>query len=429
MSQGVPTGLEGQIDSPNSFELLWDRYRRWVIGAVIAVVAAIGVKYLIEYFDRKATDSKWSAIAASTGLNKVYSSVGKMPSFYQDRWQLYFSSLQGQSVSALPAALEELDRGKLDSALADAKGDDELEPILLWFSGLKAVAERDYDTAESRLQSLKSGYPKHFLAQTSDAPPQWRPEVKDEDEDEKKPKPRRRKIDFEEPVAGSPVDRLLKAMNEDKAFRAAQTRLYTAVEPSSDKVATITLEDPAGNFSGTVKIRFFDKQAPKHVEAFIKAAQDESFFDNMRIHRIERPRADMPPGVDPMLLPSQLEFGLEVTKEEDDRTKWVETGDKVDETHVVDWEGADELSHYPGTLAAKPATDSKGKSQIERLVINGADVATRQDGSRVIFGRVIEGLDLIQRIIDEVEFPTESENESGAGAPSDDVRIKSIVIE
>ena len=99
----------------------------------------------------------------------------------------------------------------------------------------------------------------------------------------------------------------------------------------------------------------------------------------------------------------------------------------MEEDDRLDWEESPELSHFPGTIAAEASLD--GKSQIQRVVINGADVGASKDGSQVIFGRVVEGLDLIERIINEAEYRTEADNQNGRGIPSDDIKIGSITIE
>ena len=428
MSQGVPSGLEGHIDSPNSLELLWERYRKWVILAVVAVVVAIGVNYFLRYQSRAATDSKWSGVLNAAGLDTVYQDIAPRPDqsdqFAQYATGIYLQQLRTSPVGDLPEHLRNADGAALASALVEARGDEATEPLLLWYSGLHAGVSLEFDEAEKHLNELKSKFPKHFLCQSSEFPPQWIAEKKDEDEEKDEPKARK-DVEFEDPIAGSSVDRVLASLAAERDFRRENQRFFTAVEPTSKEFATITFEDPTGNFEGTVKLQFFDKQAPKHVEAFL-AAVKEGFYDGMHIHSVEREPGQKQVWYDPLTAPSALKFGLPVTQEEKDRSKWA-SPEPVEEDDRLDWEESPELSHFPGTIAAEASLD--GKSQIQRVVINGADVGASKDGSQVIFGRVVEGLDLIERIINEAEYRTEADNQNGRGIPSDDIKIGSITIE
>jgi hypothetical protein len=124
--------------------------------------------------------------------------------------------------------------------------------------------------------------------------------------------------------------------------------------------------------------------------------------------------------------PSELHLGLAITKTEDDRSKWTVVSSEVAEEHVVPWEDDGALSHFAGVVAAMPHTD--GKSQVERFVITGADVAQQWDGRRVIFARVVEGLPLVQRIISDAAFPSEQDERAGRGAPQDDIRVKAVTV-
>lgn len=424
MTQGVPSGLEGQIDSPSSLEMLWDKYKRLVLGGAIAVVAAIGVSYALEYMERRANDAKWSAIAERAGFASVYTDLP--PGSDQQNFDNFLAQQRRSDVIAgLAKDVGAVPQSEVDALVAEAKGDSDLEPVSLWVKGMHSFANEDFAGARAAFTDLQSRFKDHFLVRETEHPVQVQDDV-EVDEDEEDPKSRRRKPELEEPVAGSAVGMMLERVSAQEEFRTSQSRLYEPKVPTSDQVAVIEFEDPDGTFSGTVKIKFFTEHAPKHVAAFLKAVEDK-FWDGIKVHRVERKGTQPFLALrDPMTLPSEMHFGLPMTRDAL-RADW-STTEEVDESHVVEWEGSSALSHFPGSVAAI-ATPGGEDSQIERIAINAKDVAASKDGSRVIFGRVIEGLDLIERIVADVEFLAETDNQNGAGVPADDIVIKSITIE
>ncbi len=424
MSQGIPSGLEGQIDSPNSLELIWERYKRIVITIGLVIVAAIGAKYAIEYMDRQATNQKWSNMVSVAGLDSAYAELPAAPD--ANRLRFHFTQLRSRLLDNLEDDLKAVPLADLESRLADAKGDKSEEPLLMWVLAVRKLAEEDYEGAKSMLTALSSGYPKHFLCTESSYPIQWRKEIENEEED-KKPRRPNEAPELEPAVAGSVVAHLVAAIDGELAFRAANTRFYAPVEPDSEKVAILEFaDDDSDRFNGTLKIRFFEKHAPKHVAAFLKAAE-EGFYTDLRVHNVARKgTGEAQQNLSVMRIPSELKFGLPITKTDDDRSKWHNSSGQVDESREIDWED-NNLSHFPGTLSAELSTG--GKSQIERLILNAKDVALSSDGRRVIFGRVVEGLDFLERLIAEVEFQSETDDQIGRGVPADNIRIKSVTIQ
>jgi cyclophilin family peptidyl-prolyl cis-trans isomerase len=78
-------------------------------------------------------------------------------------------------------------------------------------------------------------------------------------------------------------------------------------------------------------------------------------------------------------------------------------------------------------IAAKPETE--GKSSGDRFYVNVNDGAAQSDGTRVIFGRVISGLDVVKQIVLDTPFSTENERRFGTGRPRDDIVIESVTIQ
>lgn len=427
MSQGLPTGLDGQIDSPNSLELLREKNKRFVIAIAALLVVALAINYVLRYLDRQATDAKWTNVASATGFESSYVDLPASPGPNPNQVQSHLFRLKRGLVTELDADLAEADAAELEKALSEHAGDATTEPLLMWVAAARQIADEDFEGAKKRLMQLKGSYPEHFLCKTTASPPQWRKQVEKDEDEGKKPNPRERP-EYEPAVSGSLVDRLIADIDAESAFRASHARFYDEVEPDSKETATIEFAcEDNPDFSGKVKVRFYSKQSPKHVEAFLKLVREGEFFTNQRVHNISREGSRAREfGMDLAMSPSELKFGLAITKDNEDRSTWTNTSADVGEPNVVDWEG-EGLSHFPGMLCAEPHKD--GKSQVERLVLTGRDVAATQDGGRVIFGKVVDGLDFLQSMIDLAEFPQETDEQMGRGIPSDNIRVKSITVE
>ncbi len=71
------------------------------------------------------------------------------------------------------------------------------------------------------------------------------------------------------------------------------------------------------------------------------------------------------------------------------------------------------------------AAEAEGKSSGERYWINVTDAASLYDGERVIVGRVVEGIDVLERIVSS-PFATDEEVRLGRGRPRENIRIEKI---
>ena len=81
------------------------------------------------------------------------------------------------------------------------------------------------------------------------------------------------------------------------------------------------------------------------------------------------------------------------------------------------------LSHFAGALSARPEAD--GKSCFDRLWVSVTD-ESNQDGMRVVFGFVTEGLDVLENIC-QSELDLQDE-ERGQGRPTENIRISAVEI-
>ena len=126
--------------------------------------------------------------------------------------------------------------------------------------------------------------------------------------------------------------------------------------------------------------------------------------------------------VDGDSISGEMGVGWASTKE-NDREQW-KAGD-VEEDHLVDWEDTG-LSHFPFMVAVEAAKE--GKSQVERIIINSVDLAASRDGNRVIVGRVVEGQDVVEQIV-QSQFSDAAELERGSGRPEETYTITSVTVE
>ena len=111
-------------------------------------------------------------------------------------------------------------------------------------------------------------------------------------------------------------------------------------------------------------------------------------------------------------------LGFESSKDKDP-TKWTTTEPS---NHIVEFEESG-LSHFAGAVATRPEAD--GKSSADRLWIS-VDDESGEDGSRVILGYVVEGMDVLQDIAS--AGLSAQEEERGRGRPIENIRITAVEV-
>ena len=62
------------------------------------------------------------------------------------------------------------------------------------------------------------------------------------------------------------------------------------------------------------------------------------------------------------------------------------------------------------------------------MFINANDCANQYDGDYVIFGQVIEGLDVVEQIAND-KLADESQERQGSGLPQENITIESLTLE
>ncbi|MCC6671356.1 MAG: peptidylprolyl isomerase [Planctomycetes bacterium] len=419
MTQNVPPRPEGQI-TPSSIELFWETHRQKVMVILTLLVVALAVNYGIQYYQRLQHNKKWSEFNQSAGLDKGYAVPGDLLWLLEQNQggggqmlQFYVGNTQLELLTGLAGDLKDADQARLEQELQKARGTPQ-EPLVLWLMANREVAQESWDAARKHLEEIQARFPKHFLTQESEYPVQYRFDrnaKKNREAAATNPTTKPAKPDLAPSVQGSAVALLLRHIESTQKFRSEHARLYQAPEPDPLPVAVVKTS------LGEFKIRFYKAKAPKHVDNFVAKAK-EGFFNGVRIDEVVRQGQG---SLFASQTPAEFHLGLSSTKGQDDRTLWNRS--EPSKT-LLDFESND-LSHFPGMVAATP--EGEGKSSGERVWINVTDAALAQDGGRVIFGRVVEGLDVL-KAISEAPFSTEDENRAGRGRPLQNIEIESITI-
>lgn len=424
MSQ-TPPQLEGQIEAPNPMELFWEKNKLLINAVLIAAVLAIAVNYGLRYMRQQEIDQRWGGLAIKSGMNLVYADGGSQkgllglgsgnPQMMSTLALFYYGETKLELLSELPSSIRDADQSELVAFLAgEAKGT-AAEPLTLWVLAHRAIGNQDWDQATARLDMLEEGFPDHFLCSKSAHPIQWRDQVETEVDPENEEGPEAEDGATEPELLparpGSAVSSVRARIISERQFRAEHPSFFEAPKPDFKQAVVIDLGE-----RGKFKIAFYDDKATQHRDAFLRLAGD-GFWTGQRIHQVTRQAEGQTTD-----RPEEISFGL-VSSKEDTISSWQNDEDLADEGNALPWESND-LSHFPFMVAAEPHTD--GKSQIQRIVINVNDAAVR-DGSRVIFGQVVEGMDVISEILS-AELSTESEEVAGRGRPVDFITIESVTV-
>jgi cyclophilin family peptidyl-prolyl cis-trans isomerase len=157
------------------------------------------------------------------------------------------------------------------------------------------------------------------------------------------------------------------------------------------------------------KIEFFPNAAPQHVDNFIELAED-GFYDNVVMHRIA-------PGF-------VIQGGDPLTRNATaDRSQWGTGGPD----HTVPAEFTD-IPHTRGIVSmARTSDPNSAGSQFFVVLADNDQIRLSLDGQYSVFGRVIEGMDVVDRI---AALPTVGGEGNDRQQPvnPDDARILSVRI-
>jgi len=208
-----------------------------------------------------------------------------------------------------------------------------------------AIGQQDYAAAKQALEQLRAGYPKHPLV--AEAVPL---------EGESGPR--------------TIVDHMLASIEVQRVWDEEIER-RAANPPPPESAPRVRLKTDLGE----IVVALYLEQAPKHAENFLKLAR-EGFYDGTKFHRV---------------VPGFMIQGGDPNTKEGDPSTWGQGGPG----YKVEREN-NKLLHEAGVLAmAKQGNDVESSGSQFFLT---SDPAHHLDGRHVVFGKVIEGLDLVRQI-------------------------------
>ena len=148
---------------------------------------------------------------------------------------------------------------------------------------------------------------------------------------------------------------------------------------------------------GTFELELFESQMPITTKNFIDLAE-KGFYDNTRFHRVIE--GFMVQGGDPL------------SKDDSKKARWG-TGDPG---YKIKDEFAKGLSNVRGTIAMANAGPNTGGSQFFINVVDN----TFLDGKHPVFGKVVEGMEVVDEIV--------SVETDGQDKPVESVIVKKVTI-
>ncbi|MCY2959821.1 MAG: peptidylprolyl isomerase [Planctomycetota bacterium] len=215
----------------------------------------------------------------------------------------------------------------------------------LFLAATSAAEDQDPEAAQKALADLRSQYPSHsLLTGTYTFPGSETP--------------------------ASAVDTLQKRVDALAAWKTANPGLFVNPELPADAPKVRIHTD-----LGDVVVGLYANEAPKHVENFLKLAR-EGYYSATKFHRV---------------IPGFMIQGGDPNTIQGEASTWGQGG--------PDYKIARELNslkHFPGYLAAAKKggeTESSGS----QFYITVAP-AHHLDGEHVVFGKVIEGMDIVHAI-------------------------------
>lgn len=389
MTATTPQPMEG-TQAPSHVEYLYERYKHLLKWLLVILVGAFAVYYGMRWQRQGEIDQTWTQFSTTIGLEGSYTSE--------------------EGFTALTDLLEDQSIEDIEGLLAAAN--DGRAPYLLLAIARRAMLASDWDRAEQALDELESKYPDHSLVQASPYPVQVREVKEDENKTDETPSPRNQKPEFKEPVAGSIVGRMRSQIAAAKNFSKPEHFARPEIPADAPRVR-FELSGDYGSF-----VIALMPQAPKHRDKFLELARmndGDSFWKGLNVDEIQRPGTGM---AALSRRPMQFHLGFETTKDPDS-TKWTKTDPSE---HQLEFEETG-LSHFPGAVAARVEAD--GMSCADRFWVC-ADDAAQEDGRRVVFGYVVEGLENVEEVCRAAM--TAQEEESGIGTPTDNITVESVTV-
>lgn len=195
---------------------------------------------------------------------------------------------------------------------------------------------------------------------------------------------------------------LLRPHTSDTIDQYATSSGTISETPTPPTMPPTNASNPVVTFKtnkGDISIELYLDQAPTTAGNFLKLA-NENFYDRTKFHRV--------------IKDFMIQGGDPTSKDDAQMASWGRGGPG----YTIPDEFAPGLSNVKGTISMANAGPNTGGSQ---FFINQAD-NTFLDGKHAVFGKVVEGLDLVDTI---ANAPTGA---SGRDIPNESVVIADVVV-
>ena len=279
-------------------------------------------------------------------------------------WDTLLAAAPGNN----PAQLPQGDPLDIQAALLELSGS-AAEPWALYTLASAQARDGDRTGAVATLESLRSNFPSHTLNSVF--------------------------YPFQDDGAPhTPVDNLIRVLKADEAWRDRMPQLFqNPVLPQSSPRVRLTTD------AGEIVLGLYIQRAPMHVENFLKLCR-EGYYDNTAFHRI---------------LSGFMIQGGDPNSREGEPSTWGLGGPD----YKIDQEEND-LFHFEGVLSAAKQPGEVQSSGSQFFITTATP--HHLDGVHVVFGTVLEGMDVVRTI------EGGSIEESTADRPVEAIRILSTTI-
>lgn len=279
-----------------------------------------------------------AVLVAGFLLFRVYSSREESKAHSQS-WEALDAVLQRDSMGGFTG-----DPAKL-AAVADAVKGKNAGPWALFVAANAASAEQKYEEARGYVTRLRQEFPTHALV-----------------------------VDKQSMSAEAPkrslVEELESRLDAQIAWRKQNPTLFSNPElPANAPKVRVNTDQ------GSFVLGFYAEQAPRHTENFLKMAR-EGTYNGIKFHRVK---------------PNNLLQGGDPNTLKDDVTQWGAGGAGAELDEEVN-----NLKHFVGAVGAArmPGSTKSNGSQFYISVGENHEF----DGKYVVYGKVVEGLDVVRRL-------------------------------
>jgi cyclophilin family peptidyl-prolyl cis-trans isomerase len=166
------------------------------------------------------------------------------------------------------------------------------------------------------------------------------------------------------------LDHLAESIESQRAFEKAHPDLF-ANPPLPQDAPKVRLQTEKGD----IVVGLYAEAAPSHVENFLTHCRS-GFYDGTRFHKV---------------VPGILIQGGDPNSKSEDRTTWGQGGSEPKLAPEPN-----DLHHFAGALSAAKLPGETHSSGSQFILTT--DPAHHMDGEHVVFGAVVEGMDVVRTI-------------------------------